>query len=73
VVGNGDSVVGLQVQAILDVTTQLTAIKPVQGKDGITSYGVIQGKVIALLDVDHLVKLGAMGIVGFVNEESAAI
>jgi two-component system chemotaxis sensor kinase CheA len=73
VVGNGDSVVGLQVQAILDVTTQLTAIKPVQDKDGITSYGVIQGKVIALLDVDHLVKLGAMGIVGFVNEESAAI
>ena len=73
VVGNGDSLVGLQVQAILDVTTQLTAVKPVQGKPGITSYGVIQGKVIALLDVDYLVKLGAMGIREFHTEESAAI
>jgi two-component system chemotaxis sensor kinase CheA len=73
VVGNGDSLVGLQVQAILDVTTQLTAVKPVQGKPGVTSYGVIQGKVIALLDVDYLVKLGAMGVGGFQTEESAAI
>ena len=73
VVGNGDSLVGLQVQAILDVTTQLTAVKPVHGKPGITSYGVIQGKVIALLDVGYLVRLGAMGSGKLQSEERAAI
>ena len=73
VVGNGPSLIGLQVQAILDVTTQLTAVKPVQGKPGITSYGVIQGKVIALLDVDYLVKVAAMGAGEFHSEEHATI
>ena len=73
VVGSGASLVGLQVQAILDVTTQLTAVKPVHGKPGLTSYGVIQGKVIALLDVDYLVRLGAMGVGDFQGEEQAAI
>jgi two-component system chemotaxis sensor kinase CheA len=73
VVGNGASLVGLQVQAILDVTTQLTAVKPVEGKPGITSYGVIQGKVIALLDVDHLVKVAATGVGESHSEEHATI
>jgi chemotaxis protein histidine kinase CheA len=73
VVGNGASLVGLQVQAILDVTTQLTALRPVQGKPGITSYGVIQGKVIALLDVDYLVKVAAIGTGEIHNEEHATI
>lgn len=58
VVGNGDSLVGLQVQGILDVSSELSAVKPVSGKPGITSYGVIQGKVIALLDVAHLLAHG---------------
>lgn len=73
VVGDGDSFVGLQVQAILDVTTELTAVKPVHGKPGITSYGVIQGKVIALLDVKHLVTLGAMGVQTYNEEAHTAI
>lgn len=58
VVSDGASLVGLQVQGILDVSSDLSAVKPVQGKPGILSYGVIQGKVIALLDVRHLVTSG---------------
>ena len=54
VVGDGDNVFGLQVEAILDVSAEIAAIKPVKGKPGITSFGVIQGKVIALLDVPYL-------------------
>jgi two-component system chemotaxis sensor kinase CheA len=73
VVGNGASLVGLQVQAILDVTNELTASKPVHGKAGITSYGVIQGKVIALLDVEHLVTRGAMGVEQSDYKEHVAI
>jgi two-component system chemotaxis sensor kinase CheA len=73
VVGNGESLVGLQVREILDVTTQLTAVKPVHGRPGLTSYGVVQGKVIALLDVDYLAKLGAMGVQELDGEEHAAI
>ena len=46
------------VQGILDVSSELSAVKPVSGKPGITSYGVIQGKVIALLDVAHLLAHG---------------
>ncbi|MEN9846178.1 MAG: hypothetical protein RIS36_1325 [Pseudomonadota bacterium] len=73
VVGDGASPVGLQVQAILDVTTELTAVKPVHGKRGVTSYGVIQGKVIALLDVDYLVTLGVTGTDEFREEGQSTI
>lgn len=58
VVGDGDSLAGLQVQGILDVSSDLSAVKPVKGKPGISGYGVIQGKVITLLDVGYLLKEG---------------
>jgi two-component system chemotaxis sensor kinase CheA len=73
VVGRGESLVGLQVQTILDVSREITAVKPVRGKPGITSYGVIQGKVIALLDVNYLLQQGAMSISVDQNEERVAI
>jgi two-component system chemotaxis sensor kinase CheA len=60
VVGDGASLVGLKVQGIMDVSCELSAVKPVQGKAGITSYGVIQGKVIALLDVGYLLSQGLL-------------
>lgn len=58
VVGHEDSLAGLQVQGILDVSNELAAVKPVKGKPGISGYGVIQGKVITLLDVGYLLKEG---------------
>jgi two-component system chemotaxis sensor kinase CheA len=58
VVGSSGMLVGLQVQEILDVSSEVSAVRPVQGKPGIASYGVIQGKVIALLDVEHFVAHG---------------
>jgi two-component system chemotaxis sensor kinase CheA len=58
VVGDDDGAVGLQVLGILDVSSSLSAIKPVQGKPGIKSYGVVQGKVITLLDVNYLLSRG---------------
>jgi len=58
VVAHGDSFVGLQVQGILDVSGELSSEKPVQGKPGIAAYGVINGKVIAVLDIDHLLMAG---------------
>jgi len=61
VVGSSGMLVGLQVQEILDVSSEVSAVRPVQGKPGITSYGVIQGKVIALLDVAHFVAHGLGG------------
>jgi two-component system chemotaxis sensor kinase CheA len=73
VVGRGESLVGLQVQTILDVSREITAVKPVRGKPGIISYGVIQGKVIALLDVNYLLQQGAMSISVDQNEERVAI
>lgn len=59
VVGHDEGAVGLQVLGILDVSSNLSAIKPVEGKPGINSYGVVQGKVIALLDVNYLLSRGA--------------
>jgi two-component system chemotaxis sensor kinase CheA len=56
VIGTGDNAVGLQVHSILDVSIDLTAVRPSEGEPGILSYGVVQGRVIALLDVDHLVR-----------------
>jgi len=58
VVGEGSRLVGLQVQSILDVSHDMSAVKPVHGKPGIQSYGVIQGKVISLLDVEYLIERG---------------
>ena len=58
VVAAGDLLVGLQVQEILDVSSGMTAVKPVHGKPGIRSYGVVQGRVIALLDASYLVTRG---------------
>lgn len=73
VVGRADALVGLQVQTILDVSREITAVKPVRGKPGITSYGVIQGKVIALLDVNYLLQQGAMSVSVVQDEERVAI
>jgi two-component system chemotaxis sensor kinase CheA len=58
VVGHEDTLAGLQVQGILDVSSDLSAVKPVRGKPGISGYGVIQGKVITLLDVAYLLREG---------------
>lgn len=73
VVGDGDSLVGLKVQGIMDVSCELSAVKPVHGKPGITSYGVIQGKVIALLDVSYLLTQGLLCGDLSRDEERAAI
>jgi two-component system chemotaxis sensor kinase CheA len=73
VVGAEQTLVGLQVQAILDVTTELTAVRPVHNKQGITSYGVIQGKVIALLDVDFLARFGTSGASEHTGGEQRAL
>jgi two-component system chemotaxis sensor kinase CheA len=59
VIGNGDSAVGLQVDAILDVSHELSAVRPAEGERGITSYGVVQGKIIALLDIEYLTRTTA--------------
>lgn len=73
VVGDGDEVFGLQVEAILDVSSEIAAIKPVQGKPGVTAFGVIQGKVIALLDVPYLVNRGMEPTVPHATMEIAAV
>ena len=73
VVASGDALVGLQVQGILDVSCELSAVKPVTGKPGITSYGVIQGKVIALLDVAHLLSHGLEATDSRVGFEQAGV
>lgn len=59
VVGSDNRVVGLQVQAIIDVSAEVSAEQPVYGKPGISSFGVIQGKVTALLDIGQL--MAALG------------
>jgi two-component system chemotaxis sensor kinase CheA len=56
VIGAGEHAVGLQVHSILDVSVDLAAVRPSEGEPGILSYGVVQGRVIALLDVDHLIR-----------------
>jgi two-component system chemotaxis sensor kinase CheA len=55
VVGQGNRVVGLQVRAIIDVSAEVSAEQPVYGRPGISSFGVIQGKVTALLDIDMMI------------------
>jgi two-component system chemotaxis sensor kinase CheA len=54
VVGEGDRIVGLQVRAIVDVSADISAEQPVYGKPGIQSFGVIQGKATAMLDINQL-------------------
>jgi len=73
VVGDGDGLFGLQVEAILDVSAEIAAIKPVQGKPGVTAFGVIQGKVIALLDVPYLLAQGMIPVVPHTSMEIAAV
>jgi two-component system chemotaxis sensor kinase CheA len=62
VVGSAGRTVGLQVQAIIDVSDQISAEQPVYGKPGISSFGVIQGKVTALLDIEQLMAALDVGL-----------
>jgi two-component system chemotaxis sensor kinase CheA len=56
VIGGGDSAVGVQVTDILDVSSEVSAVRPSQGEPGVSAYGVVQGRVIALLDVNFLLQ-----------------
>jgi two-component system chemotaxis sensor kinase CheA len=58
VIGHGDTAVGLQVQSILDVASEVAAVRQAKGRPGIQSFGVIQGRVVALLDIDFLLRVG---------------
>jgi two-component system chemotaxis sensor kinase CheA len=73
VVLEGDETYGLQVEAILDVSAEIAAIKPVQGKPGVTAFGVIQGRVIALLDIRYLVNRGMEPSAPHASMEIAAV
>lgn len=73
VVGKNEMLTGLKVQAIVDVSSELAAVKPVSGKPGLTLYGVIQGKVIALLDIQYLLTKGIEGNNSVMSEEHAAL
>jgi two-component system chemotaxis sensor kinase CheA len=54
VVGHGECAVGLRVQSILDVAERISAVRPAKGEPGVLSYGVIQDRVVALLDIEFL-------------------
>jgi two-component system chemotaxis sensor kinase CheA len=56
VVGHDSGAIGVQVEAILDVSSDLSAFRPSQDKAGISAFAVIQGKVIALVDIEQLVR-----------------
>jgi two-component system chemotaxis sensor kinase CheA len=73
VVGVGDASVGLQVQEILDVSDQLSAVKPVANKPGISSFGVVQGKVTAVLDVTFFIERGINASNSSSTQEQAAV
>jgi two-component system chemotaxis sensor kinase CheA len=60
VVGHGDCAVGLRVQSILDVSERISAVRPAKGESGVLSYGVIQDRVVALLDIEFLSQLGGL-------------
>lgn len=55
VVGHDHGTIGVQVEAILDVSSELSAMRPATDKVGISAFGVIQGKVIALVDIEQLI------------------
>jgi hypothetical protein len=46
------------VQSILDVASEVAAVRQAKGRPGIQSFGVIQGRVVALLDIDFLLRVG---------------
>jgi two-component system chemotaxis sensor kinase CheA len=73
VVGSGDASVGLQVLEILDVSDELSAVKPVLNKPGITSFGVLQGKVTAVLDIGFFIERGMNASTNVVTREQAAV
>lgn len=54
VVGTGSTLMGLRVQQIMDVSNEISAVKPVKGHPGLRMIGVINKKVTAVLDVDQL-------------------
>lgn len=54
VIANGDDSLGLQVARIVDVTPRLEAYKPAEGAPGISGYGVVQGRIVALLNMDEV-------------------
>lgn len=47
---------GVCVQSILDISAQVSAVKEVTSHPGIASFGVVQGKVIALLNMDFFAR-----------------
>jgi two-component system chemotaxis sensor kinase CheA len=59
VVGHDNGTIGVQVEAILDVSSELSAMRPARDKAGISAFGVIQGKVIALVDLEQLIHASA--------------
>lgn len=54
VVGHDQGSIGLQVESILDVSSDISAKRQARDKVGIDAFAVIQGKVIALLDIEQL-------------------
>ena len=61
VVGTGAALMGLRVQRIMDVSNEISAVKPVKGHAGLRMIGVINKKVTAVLDVDQLLSQSALG------------
>jgi two-component system chemotaxis sensor kinase CheA len=54
VVGSASALIGLRVLRIMDVSHEISAVKPVKGHTGIRMIGVINKKVTAVLNVDQL-------------------
>jgi two-component system chemotaxis sensor kinase CheA len=50
---------GVCVQAIVDISAQVSAIKEVTSHPGIASFGVVQGRVLALLNMDFFARCAA--------------
>lgn len=61
VVGSGSALMGLRVQQIMDVSNEISAVKPVKGHAGLRMIGVINKKVTAVLDVEQLLSQSALG------------
>lgn len=62
VVGNEHGSLGLQVEGILDVSNEISARRPARDKVGISAFAVIQGRVIALLDIEQLCLANGLGM-----------
>lgn len=65
VIGHDNGAIGVQVEAILDVSSDLSAMRPAGGKLGISAFAVIQGRVIGLVDIEQLINLGGASAGGF--------